>query len=85
MEEHGRAKNTKTSERCAFCGKTYGGRPKDIENHMRKDITGIKPCQPQPEWKERHAAVVAELKRRESKTKAAALHQQMLEDAHSEG
>ena len=32
------------------------------------------------EWKERHAAVVAELKKRESETKAAAVHH-----AHSEG
>ena len=85
VDEHGRAKTTMTSKPCAFCSKAYGDGPKDIKIHMRSDIPGVTTCKPRPEWKERHAAVVAERKKRESETKAAALHQRMLEDAHSEG
>ena len=60
--------------------KVHGGGPKDIEIHIRSGTPGVSTFKPRPEWKERHAAVVAELKKRESETKAAAVHH-----AHSEG
>ena len=63
----------------------YGGGPKDIEIHKWSGTPGVSTFKPRPEWKERHAAVVAELQKRESETKAAAPHQRMLKDAHSEG
>ena len=49
VEEHGKAKTTKTTKRCAFCNKPYGGGPKDIEIHMRSDIPGVTTCKPRPE------------------------------------
>ena len=68
-----------------LCKGPCDGRLKDIKNHMRSDMAGVQERMPRLEWKERHVAAVAELKRRQAEAKATAPPQKMREDARSEG
>ena len=62
VESHAKKHNTKRDKLCVFCGKTYGGGPKDIEIHLDSGPKGVKTCQPKAEWVARHGAVLKELR-----------------------
>ena len=46
VESHAKKHNTKSDMQCVFCGKTYAGGPKNIENHLDNCRKGVKTCQP---------------------------------------
>jgi hypothetical protein len=64
IEEHGRKKTVRKDKKCAFCGKTYAGGPKEIEMHLDPLLVGVRTCQPKQEWSERYAEVLKELRAR---------------------
>jgi hypothetical protein len=69
VEEHAKIKERK-EKTCLLCGKSFAGGPNTIRMHLdirlKRDV-GV--CKPKPQFKARHALVVAELRRR-----AAVLH-----------